>query len=200
MLIVRRVLLLALHFGSRPLGSKRIAIGKPSAEEKMAANTFSERSPPPFDKNRDDYPKWKKKFNLWETITDIEKKKRGSILVLRLDDETQESVLDSVSSEELQSNEGVNKVITYLDSVFLKNTWFTELQLYEDFENYRRPDVLDMDKFVQEFEKKWTKTKNKGTKLSENVLANRLLKAANLSETQQRLVIATVQDLTYEAM
>ena len=162
--------MLALHFGSRPLGSKRIAIGKPSAEEKMAANTFSERSPPPFDKNRDDYPKWKKKFNLWETITDIEKKKRGSILVLRLDDETQESVLDSVSSEELQSNEGVDKVITYLDSVFLKHTWFTELQLYEDFENYRRPDVLDMDKFVQEFEKKWTKTK-KGTKLSENVLA-----------------------------
>ena len=103
----------------------------------MAANsTFSERSPPPFDKNKDNYPKWKKKFNLWQTITVLEKEKRGSILVLRLDDETQESVLESVSSEDLQSNQGVDKVITYLDSVFLKDTWFTELQLYEDFENY----------------------------------------------------------------
>ena len=167
----------------------------------MAANnTFSERSPPSFDKNRDDYPKWKKKFNLWETITEVEKKKRGSILVLRLDDETQESVLDSVSSEDLQSNEGANKVITYLDSVFLKNTQFTEFQLYEDFETYRRPDTYSMDKFIDEFEKRWTKTKNKGTQLSENVLAYRLLKSANLSETQQQLLIATVQDNTYEGM
>ena len=38
------------------------------------------------------------------------------------------------------------------------------------------------------------------TKLSENVLAYRLLKSANLSESQQQLVIATVQDNTYEAM
>ena len=167
----------------------------------MAANnTFSERSPPSFDKNRDDYPKWKKKFNLWETITEVEKKKRGSILVLRLDDETQESVLDSVSSEDLQSNEGANKVITYLDSVFLKNTQFTEFQLYEDFETYRRPDTYSMDKFIDEFEKRWTKTKNKGTQLSENVLAYRLLKSANLSESQQQLLIATVQDNTYEGM
>lgn len=165
----------------------------------MATNTFSEKTPPNFDREKDNYSKWKKKFSLWETITDVDRSKRGSLIVLRLDDETQDSVMDSVSEDDLKSNAGAEKVIAHLDKLFLKDSNFTEFQLYEEFENFRR-EGLSVDKYIEEFEKKWVKTKNKGTVLSENVLAYRLLKSADLSRSEQQLLIATVADNTYNSM
>ena len=38
-----------------------------------------------FNKKTDDYTRWKKKFDVWETITDVAETKRGGILLLRLD-------------------------------------------------------------------------------------------------------------------
>ena len=77
--------------------------------------TFTEKTPPAFDKEKDNYIKWKKKFNLWRSITDVEKVKHGGLLTLRLDDNTQESVLETVSSEDLKKDTGADAVIIHLD-------------------------------------------------------------------------------------
>ena len=61
----------------------------------MAA--FNDKTPPAFNRQSDDYSKWKKKFNIWKGITDLDKRKQGGNLILRLDDTTQEQVLELVT-------------------------------------------------------------------------------------------------------
>ena len=35
----------------------------------------NDKNPPAFNRSTDEYSKWKKKFNVWKNITDLEKKK-----------------------------------------------------------------------------------------------------------------------------
>ena len=162
--------------------------------------TFTDRTPPPFDKYKDDYSKWKKKLTLWQSITDTEKKKQGGLITLRLDDETQELVLESIDAGELAGEEGAKKVTDYLDKLFQKDKSTTEFEIYEEFEAYKRPYNLTMGEYINEFERRWKKTNSKGTALSQNVLAYRLLKSANLTDKDEQLLKATVKEMTYDGV
>ena len=166
----------------------------------MSAMAFTEKTPPPFNKSKDDYGKWKKKLSLWQTITEVDKKKQGGLITLRLDDDTQESVLESVSGEDLAKDTGAASVLAHLDTVFQKDVAVTEMEIYEEFESYKRPENLSIKEFLCEFEKRWKKTQSKGTALSTNVLAYRLLKSANLPSEKQELVRTTIKDTSYNSM
>jgi hypothetical protein len=75
-----------------------------TAYARNMASGFSEKTPPAFDRKNDDYRKWKNKFNLWKEVTDVEGTKQGPLLVLRLDDETQEAVQDLMTVTELKAD------------------------------------------------------------------------------------------------
>ena len=49
---------------------------------------FSDEVPPPFNGKTDDFLKWERKYRLWKNITDVDKTKLGSLVVLNLDDDT----------------------------------------------------------------------------------------------------------------
>ena len=66
------------------------------------ASTYSEKVPPAFNKKTDDYTRWKKKFDVWEIITDVADTKRGGLLFLRLDEDTQDDVLETVTTNQLK--------------------------------------------------------------------------------------------------
>ena len=80
--------------------------------------SFTTNTPPPFHKDVDDYVKWKQKIKLWQNITDLDKKKRGSYIILRLDDLTQGKVLEQVSEANIAAEEGAKNVIDSLDRMF----------------------------------------------------------------------------------
>ena len=84
----------------------------------MASNTFREKSSPHFDNQKENYSKWKRKFSLQEDITKVDKNKKGSLVVLWLDGETQESVLDTVSKEGFKNEKAAAKVIAHLNTIF----------------------------------------------------------------------------------
>ena len=54
--------------------------------------------------------------------------------------------------------------------------------------------------YINEFERLKSKTESYGTKLSTDVLAYRLLKSANLSESYEQLARATISKLAYDEM
>ena len=164
----------------------------------MAA--FNDKTPPAFNRLSDDYSKWKKKFNIWKTITDLDKRKQGGNLILRLDDTTQEQVLELITEEEICSAEGADKILQKLDTLFKKDETLTAYRAYEDFESYKRPREIAIAEYLNEFEKRWNKTKANGTALSENVLAYRLLRSANLTRHDEQLVIATITEFKFESM
>ena len=164
------------------------------------ATAYSVKTPPPFDRNNDDYVKWKRRFKVWQSITDEDKKKQGGLLILRLDEETQESIFEALTSDQISSETGADLVIGQLDAIFQKDATVTAYEAYEEFESYKRPKEMTMSEYIAEFEKRWNRTKAKGTALSDNVLAYRMLKSASLSTHQERLVKATLEEVTLETV
>ena len=165
----------------------------------MAA-AFSEKSPPSFNRATDDYTKWKTKFNLWREITDVAVEKRTTLMVLRLDDDTQEAILDLMTTAQMKANDGADKLIEHLDKMCKKDESVAAYELYEKFESYYRPAELPIKEYCAEFQKHLAKVKSSGTQLSDPVLAYRLLKSANLSDNETQLVKATIGKMDYDSM
>ena len=159
--------------------------------------SFSDKTPPPFDKNVDNYTKWKKKFKIWQSITDVADTKQGGLLVLRLDELTQETVMEAVTETDIRSATGAAKVLTQMDIMFKQDDAVTGYEAYEAFETYQRPQSMSIKDYCTEFERRLKKVADNGTTLADCVTAYRLLKSANLSEAQQQLLKATCK-MTYK--
>ena len=144
-------------------------------------SSFSEKTPPAFDKKMDVYSKWKKKFTIWQSITDVADTKQGGYLILRLDDSTQEAVLESVSTNDIKTDQGVTKILPALDKMFEVDKSVTAYEAYEDFECYKRPANLSIKDYCAEFQSKLAKVQTDGTTLGDPFLAYLLIKSANLS-------------------
>ena len=160
--------------------------------------SFSNKDPPPFDKNRDSYKKWKKKLKLWQVGTDVPKARQGPLVALRLDDDTQDRIIDNVSDEDLTSDEGVKKILDHLDTLFEVDAILTDYETYENFETYVRPHGLSMKLFLEEFQLRLKKVEAAGSKLADHVLTYRILKSANISNSDFKLIKATTTELTFK--
>ena len=161
---------------------------------------FSEKTPPAFDKNKDDYSKWKRKFEVWQSITDVVNTKQGGLLALRLDEVTQGEVLEAISTADLKKEDGATRVITFLNGKFPEDNALTAFEAYEDFEKYKRPENVSISEYCAEFERKLAKVKAKGTTVTNEVLAYRLLNSANITPSQEQLIKATITTMDYESM
>ena len=73
-------------------------------------------------------------------------------------------------------------------------------QALEAFEAFRRPSSMSIQSYLNEFEKRLFKIKSYGTTMSDDLLAYRLLKSANLSSYHEELIKATIPDLQFDLM
>ena len=73
-------------------------------------------------------------------------------------------------------------------------------QLQSENSSYKNKSTTSIRDFLTEFEKCFLKTKSYGTNISDDVLANRLLKAANLPTCDKQLVKATITELKYDSV
>ena len=64
----------------------------------------------------------------------------------------------------------------------------------------KRKSTTSIRDFLTEFEKSFDKTKSSGTNILDDVLAYRLLKAANLPTRDEQLVKATITELRYDSV
>ena len=110
----------------------------------------------------------------------------------------QETVLE-LQQDKICSDEGLIHVLAKLDNLYLKDTTLQKYKALENFEAYRRPASLPINDFIHEFEKLHHKITSHGSVISEDVLAFRLLKAANLSAPDEKLAKGTA-DLNYDSM
>ena len=80
--------------------------------------------------------------------------------------------------------------------------WLTMLAYtsYDNFEKFRRPSDMSMADYVAEFERLYNKAKLYEMVLPEGILAYKFLNNANLSDTHDKLIRATMTDLTYNSM
>ena len=158
----------------------------------------NQKAPPIFEKGAD-YVKWIKKLKIWLKLTSLEAAKQGPAVLFALFDEAQDAVLELEESK-IAAATGVANIIECLDKLYLKDKTQTAFDALEAFESYQRPADLSINEFCNEFEKRYNKTKSYGTTMSDDVLAYRLLKSANLPESQQQLAKATIDELKYDNM
>ena len=149
-------------------------------------------------KSAKSYDDWIKLMNIWSRYTDLAKIKQGPALILQLQDEAQETAL-TLTEDEIVSENGVQLIIEKLDKIHKKKN-VTLKKYHRNFETYKRPANTTMQQYLVEFEKRLNKIKSYGTAWSDDLLAYRLLKIANLSESREQLAKATVETLEYATM
>ena len=158
--------------------------------------TASYTKAPPALSNSKSYGDWKKLIKIWKEVTSLDKSKQALALVLSLEGEAQDAALQ-IESTDLSKDEGVDILLNRLDKLY--NKYISEkYAALEAFETYRRPATLSIRDFMTEFDKRYFKIKSLSTTMSDDLLAYRLLKAANLSSNHEQLVKATVTDLNYD--
>ena len=92
------------------------------------------------------------------------------------------------------------KILSHLDTIYLKDSAQTCYRVYGKFEKYVRPEGLSLQSYISEFEKLLADLRRHKITLPEAVLAYRFLNSANLLSEKYDLALATVKDLTYKDM
>ena len=142
----------------------------------MASN--NSKTPPSLSECKT-YEDWLKLIKIWRQFTDLPKNRQGSALVLSLENQALDAVLE-LDDEDIGKDNGVDVIIDCLNKLFKKDSTITKYQTLEAFETFKRPSTMFIQAFLNEFDKRLFKTKSFGTEMSDDILAYRLLKAANL--------------------
>ena len=100
-----------------------------------------------------------------------------------------------LSEEVISGENGVDAIINRLKRICKKDKTLQNYMALENFETFRRPENMKISDYFNKFEQLYNKTKSYRTQMSENVLAYRLLKSANLSELNKQMVKGTTTDL-----
>ena len=138
-------------------------------------------------------------MQLWEMATSIEAKKRAPTVFLTLENQAREAVL-KMDINTLNEEDGMTKLYEKLDSLFKEDSSQSALLAYEAFEKYQKPSGLSVCDYLIEFDCLVAKLKDYKITLPEPVLAYRALKSANLRPEDERLIKATVSELTLAEM
>ena len=156
------------------------------------------KAPPPM---RDDLPysEWKHEIKVWESFISYEKGKLGPCVFLSLSGDAR-AAAHEIPLDDLNKDDGLDTLIKKLNELYLKDKEGSAFEAYESFEKYQRPNDMDINRYINAFERLYQKAKNFTLVLPDGVLAYRLLKSANLSSEHEQLAKATLPSLTYANM
>ena len=157
-----------------------------------------DKAPPELEKSKT-YADWRKLILLWTNFTSLPKNKQGSAIIMSsLPTEGQEAVLE-LDEEVINADDGVEKVLERLDILYKKDTLIEKIEAIDAYENFSRPSDMDIKKYIIEFEKRYTRIKNYGSTVSDDLLAYRLIEKANLSKSNNKL-LRTTDEFKFDTM
>ena len=140
----------------------------------------------------ENYKQYKKLVKLWEKVTDVDEDDRGAALILNMSG----SALDIALAIDTTKTK-VADLITILDKVYVEEN---NLSLkFDEFDQMKRDKDQNMKEFIHVYEQKLTELKADQLQLPDLVVANKLLRAANLSPNHYMLARSTCTEMTLEA-
>ena len=158
------------------------------------------KTPPLFTGGVENYQFWKKELDFWKDYTELKPEEIGFAILFRIEDKEAKEAIMNLEKAQIKSAEGYDHVIKVMDGLYEKDKNESMYEAYSNFENYRRKRGTGINAFINEFEARYQRTKHHKIEMSENLIAFRLLKCANLSSTQEHLIRATLDKWTYEDM
>ena len=169
----------------------------PSPRPSKSANS---KTPPLFTGGAENYSRWKRELSFWKEYTDLKPEEVGFAILFRVEDQEAKDAIMNLEMDKIKCAEGYENITKCMDSLFEKDKNTSMYEAYSDFENYRRSKGTGITKFINEFEAKYQRTKTFKIEMSENLLAFRLLKCANLTNNREELARATIEEWTYDEM
>ena len=163
-------------------------------------SSVNKLSSPPLMGEDLSYFDWKKELDIWTYFTELAAEKQGGTLFLTLTGKARQAVLSGVDRDKIKSATGVKEITKCLDELFEKDKALSGYTAYDDFPSYRRPAGTSIQDYLVEFNLKYSKIKSYSMELPDGVLANYLLKCANLSDEQTSICKATCSTLDYETI
>ena len=144
------------------------------------------------------YEAFKRKLKAWADVTDLTKKKQGNFIALSLPnkskfgDDLRERAFEKLSLGELKEDNGLDKLIEFLDEELGKNAVDEIIEKWEEFDNCKRAANQTIDEFSNDFEAKYNRIKQSGSKIPEEILAYMMMKRAGLTHVEKMLVISRI--------
>ena len=93
------------------------------------------------------------------------------------------TVLDQITTTKLTAEDGLSELIKILEKLLGKDDLEDCIIKYDDFEDYSHS-VESITDYINQFDSKYTKVKNKGITLPSSVLAFKLLRNSNISNSE----------------
>ena len=156
------------------------------------------KAPPQFNPGEDNYEEFKKELRIWDSFTDLDKKKRGPAVYLSLDKKSKQAV-SQLTPENLSEEDGLQQIIQKLDDVYLADKTTRAYAAFQKFYKCRRDSGETFEAFLVRFEDLNNGMAEYEMSLPDAIKAFFLLNAANLAEETEQLARAT-SELTYRSM
>ena len=164
----------------------------PIVVPEMSKQTYP---PPDFIADASGYADYKKRLKRWSRITKEEKKKQAEVVVYHLENHPsgiQDKIDTALGEKIIDKEDGMDQLITYLDSIFEKDDMADAWNKYKDFIRLKKKKDESITEFIATFEGKYIKAKEIGCEFSDTVLAFNLLEACNMSDTDEKFVLTAV--------
>ena len=153
---------------------------------------------PPLLQRSNLYSDRKKKIEIWDKLTTLEDAKKGAAVLHTLESLTEE-VLE-LDATKINAADGLKNVTERLDHLYLKDTTLNKFQALEAFDSYTRSPTTSIQEHIHQFDKLYFKLHSHGTTISEDLLAYKFLKSANLSPQDKNIAKGTTTELTLSTM
>ena len=153
---------------------------------------LSEFKVPPFLNKDIPYATWKE-LKIWEAFTSIEKTERAPAIFLTLTGQAREAVLEPDIEKDLAIDDGLKNLTKAIGALYLKNE---SCLAYEAYKAY----IYDHWHFMIHFERLYNKAKNYKMEIQDGAVAYQLLNIANLSDSNNQLITATLTEMKYSLM
>ena len=174
---------------------------------RMAATytVASVKAPPPFSENIP-YSRYINELKCWDKISKLESKEKGLAVALSLpqDSDIRDKVFSEMTPDDLNVEDGLTKLITFLDGIYKKEEIATVYEAWSKFDKLCRKSGETMEHYLREFDKCSKRIKKEGIDMPDPVLAFQLLDYSGLSAKEKQIVLTgvdyTKKNKVYEQM
>ena len=150
--------------------------------------------PPPFFNSEKTYEHYKQELRAWQKVTDLPTSKQGLVTYLSLPYEDEKGIKKKISDEvelsDLEKDDGLHKLIIYMDSQLKKDDLEGQWVKYNEFNDYYRAEDESVEGFINKFDAMYNKLVKRTIILPPQILAFSLLKKSNISEEVCLLVMS----------
>ena len=150
----------------------------------MSTNDNS-NGPPVLAADGHGYEEWKKLVKMWAKFTKYEKKQQASVIAVKSLKGEARSIALAMEESELDSDEGVKKLLENLDKLYLKDQDTRDYECWKKITTYKRAENASVLSYCAEFRRLRTEAKVHKIEFSDTTFGFMLLDNANVTEEQK---------------